>query len=103
MKRLLFALIVGLALSFSAHADGYRQPYGYQPGYGNGYGAPAQGNYGYARAYPNQGFQGRRDSDAYGGRGWGGNGWGERREHEWREHEWREHHNGWGGRGWGWR
>ena len=90
MKRQLCALLIGLALSMTAYADGYYPPYGHQPGYS--YGAPAYGNYGYPQAYPNYGFREHRHFDRHGGRGWGGDGWEERREHEWREHH-----------GWGWR
>ena len=96
MKRCACVLLIGLILSFAAHAGGgYYPGYGYPPGYNNGYNAPVYGNGGYV-AYPGYGQQ------AYGNpyypegqRGWGGGGREERREHEWREH------NGWGGRGWG--
>jgi len=101
MKRQLCVLLAGLMLSLSACA-GYYPAYGYRPGYGHGYSAPVYGGYGYrppvyssqgyGRAYPNPGFQERRNSYPEGGRGWGGNRGGERHEH----HEGGEGH-GWGG------
>ena len=52
MKRCACVLLIGLILSFAAHADGgYYPGYGYPPGYGNGYNAPVYGNGGYV-AYP---------------------------------------------------
>ena len=83
MKWRLCVLLVGLAMSLPACAGGYYYPaYGYRPGYGQAYRAPAYAgygyrppvyeNHGYARAYPNPGFHERRDFRPEGGRGWGG-------------------------------
>jgi hypothetical protein len=94
MKRQLCVLLIGLTLSLTACAGGYYPAYGYRPGYGNGYGAPVYGNNGYARAYPGYGYQGQRNFNPGGGRGWGGNGWGE-------GHGQREYNNGWQGHGGG--
>ena len=54
MKRCACVLLIGLILSFAAHADGggYYPGYGYPPGYGNGYNAPVYGNGGYVAYRP---------------------------------------------------
>ena len=94
MKRCACVLLIGLNLSFAAHADdGYYPGYEYAPGYSNGYSPQVYGSGGYV-AYPGYGQQAYRNPyDPEDRRDWGGGDREERRENE------RGEHNGWGGRG----